>query len=499
MIEYNKNMEENFIECASMLIQESIDTTFQDQTYIRSYLSKWRRSKKILLNKFKFDPNKLTIEIPVQGMKEPDIFDTQNQLKRFALSREASYIKPYVDSVKEFSKDSKEIHRATMLSRIYEIFYRGIIEKTGLISRIAKNEGLAPDESSCSIKMYSWLRSVMCNLVYFQGVEIMKEGVEQLSNFQQIRARDELVDQILNQIKITPKLTKQMSKASKFFPSESIKFVIDQMITTISFLIALEPKKLTENSTFVLSIHPMDYLTMSLNDCNWSSCASPEGEHFESAWSTMIDTVTMVAYLKSDKSDVKIGDNFWNNKKLRFLVHWDQERPEFIVCNKIYPMKCLDLYDHLIKHINQSIGTDFVLEDRTLGLQYFHPEPEGNSLEDYGFYWDNYNEGVFISKEYYTKAIPLLEQYIRVREAYHYPLKMSEIADELGYDYDEIMSVINDTTVEIQIGNELHCLGCGEITGNKINCDYCAGRYSNTCYGGCSDCENFDCDRNQNA
>lgn len=93
-----------------------------------------------------------------------------------------------------------------------------------------------------------------------------------------------------------------------------------------------------------LSIHPLDYMTMSDNDCDWSSCMSwrENGEYRQGTVEMMNSPYVVVAYLKSSKDMRIIYDgtsslseaNSWNNKKWRqlYIVHKD-----VIMAIKQYP------------------------------------------------------------------------------------------------------------------------------------------------------------------
>lgn len=76
-----------------------------------------------------------------------------------------------------------------------------------------------------------------------------------------------------------------------------------------------------------LSIHPLDYITMSDNANNWTSCMSwKHGGAYRSGTVEMMNSpYVVVAYLSSDSTTMPIGNNTWNSKKWRelFIVHED--------------------------------------------------------------------------------------------------------------------------------------------------------------------------------
>lgn len=104
----------------------------------------------------------------------------------------------------------------------------------------------------------------------------------------------------------------------------------------ISHSMVLNQKKLDGN--MCLSIHPLDYMTMSDNASDWTSCMSwqEEGCYRQGTVEMMNSPCVVVAYLTA-ASDMKmpIGKT-WNNKKWRqlFIV-----KPELIANVKAYPYR----------------------------------------------------------------------------------------------------------------------------------------------------------------
>lgn len=79
------------------------------------------------------------------------------------------------------------------------------------------------------------------------------------------------------------------------------------------------------NGTLCLSIHPLDFMTMSDNECGWTSCMSwrEEGCYRSGTVECMNSPLVLVAYLKSENGDMTIPGGSWSNKKWRslFIVH----------------------------------------------------------------------------------------------------------------------------------------------------------------------------------
>lgn len=139
--------------------------------------------------------------------------------------------------------------------------------------------------------------------------------------------------------------------------SKALKFVISDKV-------ALEEVQ-TRFSTFQnsakihaklgISIHPLDYLTVSVNKSSWSSCFNvlENGEYQASVLSLLNSPNTMVAYLKRDE-DVMYEDvgMKWNNKRWRTLITLSED---LNICHigKQYPY---DLNAECIKLILAEVG-----------------------------------------------------------------------------------------------------------------------------------------------
>lgn len=140
------------------------------------------------------------------------------------------------------------------------------------------------------------------------------------------------------------------------------------------------------NGTLTLSIHPLDYMTMSDNDCGWSSCMSwkHHGDYRLGTVEMMNSPYVIVAYLESKNPMTLWFDginstdkNKWNNKKWRclFLVNNNA-----IVKVKSYPYQCSQLETTVSNWIAQ-------LMEENLGIK-FLPDifdlNESESYTDYG-------------------------------------------------------------------------------------------------------------------
>ena len=91
-------------------------------------------------------------------------------------------------------------------------------------------------------------------------------------------------------------------------------------------------------SNLVLSIHPLDYMTMSDNNCNWESCMNwySHGDYRIGTIEMMNSPMVVEAYLEADHPYYPIDNRSWtwSNKRWRclYIVH-----PDIITEIKQYP------------------------------------------------------------------------------------------------------------------------------------------------------------------
>lgn len=125
----------------------------------------------------------------------------------------------------------------------------------------------------------------------------------------------------------------------------------------------------TITGTICLSIHPLDYMTMSDNNSGWDSCMKwqEDGEYRVGTIEMMNSAMVVCAYVKSNKTPFYIDPSTtWNNKKWRelFIVNSD-----VITEVKPYP------------YVNKTF-TNFVLNKlKTLAYEAFGWEYEDEARE----------------------------------------------------------------------------------------------------------------------
>ena len=117
-----------------------------------------------------------------------------------------------------------------------------------------------------------------------------------------------------------------------------------------------------------LSIHPLDYFTLSDNKCGWTSCLSwqENGGYSVGPVAAMNDPCLVVAYLKSS-TDMFFGDNMrWNSKRWREIFIVDKG---FITGIKGYPYQHEMLEKMCLDWIAEILGGEF--EEEYLAIDRF--------------------------------------------------------------------------------------------------------------------------------
>ena len=107
-----------------------------------------------------------------------------------------------------------------------------------------------------------------------------------------------------------------------------------------------------------LSIHPLDYMTMSDNDCGWDSCMSwmNGGEYKQGTVEMMNSPCVVVGYLDAADpfkicwgGELSDEERYWHNKKWRCLFIVDRN---FIINIKQYPY----YNDNLVREAIKELG-----------------------------------------------------------------------------------------------------------------------------------------------
>ena len=156
----------------------------------------------------------------------------------------------------------------------------------------------------------------------YQNIPCNREDTIEFSNGKKFQYQGKLI-----------KAVKRFAKTLEVELSEEFYDYLNDLAVTIS-QICNSPK--TE-STIVLSIDPIDYVTASDNTYNWSSCMSwqNDGEYHTGTLEVMNSTNTLVAYVKGeeDVNDHISKATFSNKKWRKFIV----VEPDIVASCRAYP------------------------------------------------------------------------------------------------------------------------------------------------------------------
>lgn len=244
--------------------------------------------------------------------------------------------------------------------------------------------------------------------------------------------------------------------------------------------------------TLCLSIHPLDYMTMSDNDCDWDSCMSwrNEGEYRLGTIEMMNSECVLVAYLKAEK-DFKLfcdNDMTWNNKRWRelFIV-----TPEIMTAIKGYPYTDDVLRDTVFQWIQELMHHNYPQYEfypekydiKNNFCVYFRDMRFNISLVLHAFYNDLYGT----HPAYFSNQMLLHDQHCTFRVPVSGETSCIICGDDWSSNY-------HDWDTEMLICPECSgvtkCYECGEYVdhedivelgdGSKM-CHWCAERYASSC------------------
>lgn len=202
-------------------------------------------------------------------------------------------------------------------------------------------------------------------------------------------------------IKITGecKVSKVLGKIAKIFEIpcyEEFRIIISQILN----------QKETKGK-LCLSIHPLDYATMSDNDCDWDSCMSwqAEGSYRQGTVEMMNSQNVIVAYLKSEDDmnlwyrtpygDTRCGK--WSNKKWRQLFVVDYN---VLASIKAYPYENIYLSELIVDWIADLAKENLSWTYRDSFIYSLNGDKNTHHIEGFSEEKDNFGIYFFTNKMY---------------------------------------------------------------------------------------------------
>lgn len=207
-------------------------------------------------------------------------------------------------------------------------------------------------------------------------------------------------------------------------------------------------------SNLTLSIHPLDYMTMSDNECGWDSCMSWENEgcYRQGTVEMMNSPCVVVAYI-SDKNAMSISSNGeWSNKKWRQLFIVDKD---VIFSVKPYPYINNDITTYTMNWLKN-------LAEQNMGWSYGQETP---------IHW-TYDDELMSGGQPFKFSFHTNLMYNDVGSiAYHH----------MYYNNTKVMPKV----YTMNYSGDSQCMWCGgveKLREDSLSCDSCSGIMI------CSDC-----------
>ena len=367
-------------------------------------------------------------------------------------------IKQQVKSVIEYSQDLEDLNVDTLIDNWYAAKHK-YIEKFGqeLIKTVPEKVQfvMTPEEQMGRIDNFiSFIADHTYNLSLGEFVNSMRDCFfENLTN----------KDYEAPKGKVIKKGTK-LIKAFKYFESDPMFLAMAQN----------EASELIQENKIEgylhISVHPLDFLSVSENNYNWRSCHSLDGDYSAGNLSYMCDSSTVVCYLDDGKNDKRLErfspDVLWNSKKWRMLLFFSNDT-NMVFAGRQYPF-------------SSRAGLEMVKE-KLLFNQY------GDWYNDY---IDKYNRnGKSADIQLKRQYVPIDGRLIDMKELIHdnSELHFNDLLRSTYYQYpyyaykyspwfdrETGLTIFEDT--RFNIGSQVMCLKCGKYLieeSHSVVCNDC--------------------------
>lgn len=246
--------------------------------------------------------------------------------------------------------------------------------------------------------------------------------------------------------------------------------------------------------TLCLSIHPLDYMTMSDNECDWDSCMSwrKPGEYREGTVEMMNSPYVIVAYLKAEEDmnlfpwDDPTDLTEWNNKRWRKLY---VVTPDLMSGIKGYPYNDRTLEAEVFKWLLELVKTNCPWCHYDAPIEYEAGETfeyRSNKMQ----VWYNFK---IMYNDFYGKHIgyfsPTILKKLDKNDIYHLMVSGATMCLECGEAYDDIKNWDTQSLLCPSCTGQIKCYECEDFTSiedcyevdGKYLCPYCAETYTNKC------------------
>lgn len=206
---------------------------------------------------------------------------------------------------------------------------------------------------------FSQYLSFLINIPYFRNIYTLRRFIRDCGaiDFYNNKTSGELsynvsVERGVEELVRIPQGMK-ITKALKFFTCGDSK-----LLTTIQTKYSQIINTSSIEGRLCVSCDPVDFLTMSINNSNWRSCMSLDGEYATGTLAYAMDSKTVMVYLKSDRPDEelsKLPGVKWNNKKWRCLLYFSEDY-KTIIATKQYPFTSSALMEEALLYVKEAFN-----------------------------------------------------------------------------------------------------------------------------------------------
>lgn len=247
----------------------------------------------------------------------------------------------------------------------------------------------------------------------------------------------------------------KLVKAFKYFISNK-----DDLVDMQNFASRLIQEDRMEGY-LCISVHPLDYLSMSENTYKWRSCHALDGEYCAGDLSYMCDKSSLVCYVCGDE-DVELphfpADIKWNSKKWRMMLYVEDEE-RGLLAGRQYPF---DL-EGVLRYLRDRILNPVLFNDC---VEYWH----GNIIKHWEDTESEITGGYYLDTPYMfdaSKLFPLSDIVEDAPESCHYnDLLRSSVYAPKSAIINKTKSFHFDThywkKVHFTVGSASKCLKCGK-------------------------------------
>lgn len=245
----------------------------------------------------------------------------------------------------------------------------------------------------------------------------------------------------------------------KYFSNCCTEEQLERIIQSLSMII----QENTVHGRLCLSVHPLDFLSLSENNHGWRSCHALDGEYRDGNLSYMCDSVTIIAYLKSDEDTILpqfTKEVPWNNKKWRCLMFFDQGR-KCVWAGRQYPFTSRDALIQVaaklfrpMEYFSSGYVHPYTLNWEYITFRSVSPKFNENSTGVYGLKVPHiFTDGYIYPLTKFIKDGKYSNAYNDLLNSHFYTPAL------LFYGF---RNFLDNTIPPIEIGGEAPCIHCGK-------------------------------------